>query len=1006
MNKNSMLRKKSLSLVIAASTAITAGVVDTALAQDDLEEILVTGSRIVRRDVSAPSPIITVGADSFENSATTSIESILNQMPQFVPGGTQFSSSIQNSATSTPGAATLNLRGLGANRNLVLIDGRRAQPANATLAVDVNTIPAAAIANVEVITGGASAVYGPDAMAGVVNFILKDNFEGIELDFQTGETLEGDGAESRMSVLIGANSSDERGNIMVGFDWTKREPVFQRDRDFYREGWADPLNNSGGFMTPRSYFPQPGRLPSQAAMDAIFPQYAPGTVSTTTEVRFNEDGTPFVDAQARGYNGPLNCFDDCGPYTGIKQMANGNLQQVFTDGYLSTPLERHSVFLRGNYDINDNLGAFIQANYSNVEVIQRGGIPPAITVWQAGNVPRDGRALPAALNTLLDSRPDPTAPWSLFQVLDYNGPIEPINTNNVWQIMAGLTGSLMDGDWTWDAHVSRGDTRIIAENFRNPSWQRYNDMINAPNFGEGRVTRTDGGSGYMINCPTGLPVFQDFEPAQSCLDGLDTQLINRNHLTQEIAEFNMQGGLFTLPYTAGDLRFAVGTSYRGNTFQFSPGNPLGQIRDNPIGVFASNSTGGEISVREVYGELLVPVLDNLNLELGYRYSDFSTAGGQDTYKALFTWNATDQITLRGGYQYATRAPNIAELFTGPTSEVVGYADQDPCSVTTLVPWGNVPGNPNRVQVQNLCRAIIGNNTSGFDTQTYSITGVPGPSGFHRQNPSFFPLEIAIRQGNPNVAPEIGETWTLGAVLSEPFGLESLTITADFYRIELTEAINALNVATVYANCMDGVTNPSYDVNNSWCQMIRRHEVTGDRAEVDTPFFNLGALRTQGLDLSINWSHEVGPGVVSVNSNINYLDEYRYQLAPDDDIVDAKGTLDQGGLFDYQTFTRVGYAWNDINVGLTWRHLDAARPTAASLNPNTTIQGPGSYDMFNFNAGYNWNAYSLRLGIDNLFDADPELTQSNPGVDTDSDITNAGLYDLLGRRYYLGLKMSF
>ncbi|MGV3592758.1 MAG: TonB-dependent receptor domain-containing protein, partial [Gammaproteobacteria bacterium] len=671
-----------------------------------------------------------------------------------------------------------------------------------------------------------------------------------------------------------------------------------------------------------------------------------------------------------------------------------------------TPLERHSVFMRGNYDLNDSLNAFVQANYSNVEVTQRGGLPPAITVWQAGNVPRDGRALPPALNALLDSRPDPTAPWSLFQVLDYNGPIEPVNTNNVWQIMAGLEGEMRDGDWTWDLHASRGDTRIIAENFRNPSWQRYNDMINAPNFGQGRITRPDGGTGYVINCPTGLPVFKDFEPAASCLEGLDTQLINRSHLTQEIIEFNLQGGLFTLPFTAGDTRFAVGASRRANSFRFSPGNPLGQIRDNPIGVFASNGTGGSISVREVYGELLIPILDPLTLELGYRYSDFNTAGGTDTYKALFTWEAADWITVRGGYQFATRAPNIAELFTAPTSEVVGYPDQDPCAVTTLVPWGNVPGNPNRTQVQNLCRAIIGNNTSGFDTQTYSITGIPGPSGFHRQNPPFFPLEIAIRQGNPNVGPEEGETYTFGAVISEPFGIESLVLTADVYRIELTEAINPLNVATVYQNCMDGVTNPTYDVNNSWCRMIRRHAVTGDRAEVDTPFFNLGTLRTQGLDLNINWSADLGPGVFNVNSTINYLDEFEYQLAPGDRVVDAKGTLDQGGLFDWQLFTNFGYTWSNANVGLTWRHLPDVDPSAASLNPNTTIRGPGDYDMFNLSAGYNWNNYTFRFGIDNLFDADPELTQSNPGVDTDSDVTNPGLYDLLGRRYYMGVKVSF
>jgi outer membrane receptor for ferrienterochelin and colicin len=213
--------------------------------------------------------------------------------------------------------------------------------------------------------------------------------------------------------------------------------------------------------------------------------------------------------------------------------------------------------------------------------------------------------------------------------------------------------------------------------------------------------------------------------------------------------------------------------------------------------------------------------------------------------------------------------------------------------------------------------------------------------------------------------------------------------------------------------MDGVTNPTYDVANSWCQMIRRHPVTGDRAEVDTPFFNLGSLETQGVDLNVNWSADLGPGVFSVNSSINYLDKFLYQVAPGDRIIDAKGTLDsagqpgtQAGLFDYQTFTRFGYAWNDVNLGLTWRHLDSVKAAAAALNPKTTIQGPGSYDLFNFNAGYNWNSYSFRFGIDNLLDEDPELTQVNPGVDTDSDITNAGLYDLLGRRYYVGVKMSF
>jgi len=202
-----------------------------AAAQDQgLEEITVTGSRIVRRDLDAPSPIMTVDTTRLEQSSTMSIESVLNQMPQFVPTGTQFVSGGQGSPTGTLGIASVNLRGIGTNRTLVLVDGRRPQPSNAALVVDVNTIPSAAIERVETITGGASAVYGPDALSGVVNFVLKDNFEGIEMDFQQSFTAEGDGGESRFTTLFGVNSADGRGNMMLGLEVFDRSEVWPRPR--------------------------------------------------------------------------------------------------------------------------------------------------------------------------------------------------------------------------------------------------------------------------------------------------------------------------------------------------------------------------------------------------------------------------------------------------------------------------------------------------------------------------------------------------------------------------------------------------------------------------------------------------------------------------------------------------------------------------------------------------------------------------------------------------------
>jgi outer membrane receptor protein involved in Fe transport len=773
-------------------------------------------------------------------------------------------------------------------------------------------------------------------------------------------------------------------------------------------------------MVPRSYGAgqTAATKPAQSAVDLLFPGVAAGTVKNDAQIFFNNDGSPFVIAKGLGYNGPLNSLN-AGAFTMIKKLANGNLDQIFTDGYVSTPLERHSMFGRATYEITDNLSGYVQTSYSNVVVNQRGGLPPAITVWQAPIPVNSATPLPAALSALLASRvtdptkaagtTGPTAPWSLYQVLDYNGPINTTNTSDVWQVLAGLKGNLGFRDWTWDAYVSRGSTRIIAETERLPSLQRYQFLVAKPNFGKG-TNFTSSGSGYRIDCPSGLPVFSEFTPDATCLKGIETRMRNLTDLSQDIAEANLQGLAFNLP--AGEARFAAGVSYRKNEFVYDPGNSVEQVLDNPVGLFASNGTTGSTNVKEIYGEILVPVINKLDLELGYRYSDFNTAGGTNTYKALFTWKALDSLTFRGGYQFATRAPNTAELFTGPTQSVVGFPSVDPCSAVTLSPWGNVPGNPDRVKVQALCRAIIGNSTSAFDTNTYNATISPinatGPNGFTRQVPPFFPLEIEVFKGNPKVGPETGKTWTLGAVITNPFDLDRLNITIDAYRISLADTIAPVSSTTVYNNCFNfnGTSNPSYSVANSWCQLITRNAVTGDRATVDALYSNLGSLTTQGLDVGVSWSHDLGAGRLDLRTALSYLDKFKYQPSPGATYIDAKGTFDQGGLFTFRANSNVGYSWDNFNVGLGWVHLSSIDNAAAALNPTTTIQGAPSYDLFNLNAGYHWSKYSVRVGIDNLFNKDPLVVGNNPGVDSNTDQTIPQYYDPLGRRFYVGLKASF
>jgi iron complex outermembrane receptor protein len=1025
---------------------------------EELAEVTVTGSRIVRRDLEASSPVVTVSNEQFERSSTTSLETTLNQLPQFAPAGSQFVSGAQSGPTSTPGAATLNLRGIGANRNLVLIDGRRPQPANASLVVDINTIPQAAIQGVEVITGGASAVYGPDAIAGVTNFLLKRDFQGLSLDVQTGITQEGDGSDTKVSALMGMNAADGKGNIMVGLDYSKRGSVFQRDRDFFVDGWRD-TRNAGGDFIQRAAYVATGNAPTQGAVNSVLPVAG---VAPTSIFYFNSDGSAFVAQNAIGYTGPYNQLS---PGLGnnvydrddmMTRQANGALDQRYTTAHLSTPAERHSLFLKGNYEINEYVNAFVQANYVNSKVTTLGNYAPAVTLWSV-SIPRDDivhtgtvaggptvaanttvrRTLPSELTTLLNSRTrtvngNPVSaanePWQLYQVPQYFGALEATNTSNVWQMLVGLNGKIGVSDWTYETYFARGTTKTDAE-IPMPSLQRYQLLAAAPNFGANATgtaaiigPASPGGRGYSLTCTSGLPIFNEFTPSADCIKSMEIRGKQLTLVDQDVFEANMQGRGFDLP--AGEARFALGVAYRKNSFRFDPSYPVEAILDNPIGLFASNSTSGSTNVKEIYGELLAPVLPGLDLELGYRLSDFNTAGTESTWKALFTWKALDQVSFRGGYQVATRAPNTAELFAGNRLEVVGFPGVDPCSAATDHLWGNRAENTNRAQVQAVCRAWVNqargvaltDTTSLYDTQTFN-TGVvvngrtmgPGANGFTRQNPPYFPLEIETEKGNPNLSPEKAKTITLGTIISEPFGLQGLTATIDAYQIRITDTISRLSSFTAYYNCLNanGTSNPTYDFNNEYCQLIDRNGTTGDRENVDSLFLNLGKLNTRGIDVAINWRGDVGPGTLTAGTAINYLLQYKYQPDSTAPFRDAKGTLDQGGQYDYRALTTLGYSLGAFDFGVQWRFLPGIDPADKALLPATTVGGAGAYSVFNLTGGWDLGPVKLRAGIDNVLNRRLPIVGENLAVgDTNSNQTNLNYYDGLGRRFFIGAKATF
>jgi outer membrane receptor protein involved in Fe transport len=850
---------------------------------------------------------------------------------------------------------------------------------------------------------------------------------------------------------------------MFGIEWYKREAVFQKDREFYRKGWEDSTNQTGGFLNSTGY--SPGLVsgsptsgvagtgipaaalnrPTQAAVDALFAPYgiAAGRVRNTDEIYFQPDGRPFALA-GTNYNGPIMSYNANGDgVTGVHVQPNGSLQQVNTEGFASTPLERRSVFGRATVDINDNLTAFAQATYSNVSVTTRGGYPPAITVWQAP-VPNDGlRPLPPGLQTLLNSRTfDPdgagpllpgnpagpsaaAAPWNIFRGLDFlSAPIQPTTQTDAYQLTVGVQGAVPNRDWTWEAYVSTGDTNILAFYDNLPSLQRYQFLTAMPNWGVGSFSR---GRNYTVTCGTGLPMFSTVDPDPTCIEAIQSKERFIWDLTQNIAEANLQGKIADMKN--GELRFAVGVTARENKFRYDPGETNDNISviEQPIGIFVSNNTTGSTDVSEIYGELLMPVTKNLDLELGYRYSDYDTAGGVNTYKTLFDWSATEKMRLRGGYQFATRAPNTEELFAGPRLNTVNdFIYGDPCQASTTATWGNLASNPNRVAVQSLCRQIINRSDanaandgfSSFDTNAGSTFGPAGPNGFVRPGLPFFQSENEVPHGNTGLGVEEAKTWTLGVVFNGPGSLENLTASVDLYDIEINDAIATLDATFVYGKCFnaDGASNPGLALHDSggYCDKITRDVITGERSLVDAPYQNSGLLTTRGIDISTNWVHDLGSngGSFAINGLLTYLDEFKIQDAAGEQVLDVRDTLSTtyyGAQYKYKLNSQFTYSFpsSKASVGLGWRYLPSVRSETATRNPATTQTGAGSYSVFNMFARYALNEkLEFRGGIDNLFDEDPLIVEARPGVDSNTDVTRAEYYDILGRRAFIGLSMQF
>lgn len=1115
--------KFSMRAALLAGAVTTASLATPAWSQDTggedgadaapVNSIIVTGSRIARPDFTATSPIVSLDSELFEDSASINLEANLNKLPQFSPALTQFNTQeIQPNANTAIGVSTVSLRQLGSNRNLVLIDGRRGMPVNGTGVIDTNSIPSAAVQRVEIITGGASSTYGADAVGGVVNFILKENFTGMSVDFQGGLSEVGDGEEYRISGLVGANLDGGRGNVMLGLERYKRQEIMRSNRDWYQELDGSPLAGGSEFFVSDNYISWNNFTPSNAAYNNLFFPLGASTLLTNVprgSIYLNQNtATPYMNTSGRtptvdgvrgtyvpylvGYTGPSDG-------TFRKIAADGLLKENNMEQLLSSPQNRWSFFAKGDYEVTPEVNFFAQVTYARTRTksvsfntVMTGSfgtlIPYNDDVYMGNAAYRIAPSVDANGNTHADylaggryglncpvlggcTNKDvfPVPEW-MATLLDSRGAnsdqawaanITPMafekrssdNRNQTFQMVAGLEGTIPGSDLTWDVTASHGETSVKTDLYGLLSASRFQAILQSPNYGRNFFAVGNEGFGANRNgatgeCTTGLSPFLDNRSySADCNAAARADLQTENRLTQDYVEANLQGGLFELPY--GQMRFAVGAHWRRNTMNFHSDNSSTEgssFFETVNGVFPQASTNGKTTVKEGYGEVFIPLLSNLpfaemlNLELGYRYSDYNSVGGISTFKANGEWAPTDWLRFRGGYQTASRAPNLGELYTARTQSQSLGLDGDPCSRGNLNSpnfYGNysanpigldsnlnplasdTTGNPNAAKVEAICRALMG--TAGaaefYQADTVYQTGAGGQ------------YVTSVLTGATELQEETAKSFTIGGVLRSPSNnpwLSRLNLTVDYYNLKLTNGISQLGVDSTYRKCFTEVFNPTFDANNPFCQGIKRDTQTGNPINVVTGFQNVGRVETSGIDAQIDWGVRFAdvnipiPGSFSVNSQFTYLLHFKTtadQVAIP--MVDWAGTTGGGEVgtqadsYRWKLFTRFNYNLGAGSLSLQWRHLPSIDHSTSVTNTNgTTVAGAPAYDIFNLSGRYTVNKnLSLRAGIDNLLNTAPPLQAYNTAADPLDGVLpggrySAGYYDTIGRRYYIGVGVNF
>ena len=1004
-------------------------------------EIVVTGSRIARPNLTSNSPVAVVTGEETVEHADITLETFLNTLPQVNPAGTTTSNNPGNG-----GQANINLRGLGANRNLILLNGRRPMVSGTDQTVDVNTIPQALIERIEVVTGGAGAIYGADAIAGVVNIILKDDFEGIDIRGIYSQSIpEMDSRDFQISGVIGGNFADGRGNVAFAVDYSKREGLIKAQRPFAAQATSTTGTFPTGRFTPVNSFTCPagatfctpgqtvgGNPIPQDAINALFASYGvdPKDFPTQSLLSFNTDGSLFGVGT---FNNPRDVANFRYPLGDLGAAPNLN---YFPDFYtynfdivnlLVLPLERKSAFMRANYEMSPAAEVFVQAGYTEYSSISAlAPTPVGVTIRAPGEnsdiqaftpllipgtgaratgfvVPASNPFIPADFRTLLNTRTGDD-PRFAGAGADEAFPIgyrflgtglrEQEFDNQVLQGLVGLRGEITPGI-RYETYYSWGRTIIDQEARGNVNVQRVQELLESP---DGGADICEGGFN-----PVGIQPI-----SEECVEYVNETGFTSTKFTQNIAQGFITADLAELP--AGTLQVVVGAEHRSFDYDFDPGALFGPI----AGFNTSVPAGGSNTFTDFFGEILIPILrdqpwaDQLELSLQARHStsDFNDVVNdvdgepQDSlaYGATLSYAPFPDLRFRASYQHSVRAPNFGELFSGGGSFPQIF---DPCSVGSN--FRDAGGDEARAICETA--GLVG----GLGPQVDTFVATPGAQAF------------ISYVGNTRLEPEESDTFTLGAV----FNAFGFTGSLDYYNIKINDPIFAPDPNLIIAACygFHGV-NPDLDPDNEYCGTLFRsggniaaiagipESIGGDP---DTGYFtvvNQGSVKTSGIDFQLGYrlptEFIAQRSALSLNLFVNYLIDFEVEELPGVEI-DYAGTASYFGAGLGTSFPRwkgvlnAALSLDPFTIETRLRYIHGMENRAARQFPGeeASFTGPDSIIYTDVAIETNIDAMTFRLGINNLFDLDPPVYAPNVQSGTDPS-----LYDVIGRRAYVSARLKF